>query len=64
MTTIRRGANLYRNGLVEVRGAFSNRNKAATAARALARPRGAGEPSEFGASEKVVEPGGIEPPTS
>jgi len=40
---------------VEVRGAFPNRNKAATAARALARPRGAGERSEFGVSEKMVD---------
>jgi hypothetical protein len=50
--------------LVEVRGETSNRSKAATAARAFARPRGARERSELGVSGKLVEPIGIEPTTS
>jgi hypothetical protein len=41
--------------MVEVRGVSSNRNKAATAARAFARPSGAGERSELGVSEKLVD---------
>ena len=39
-------------------------DKAATADRAFARPRGDVERSETGASEKMVEPRGVEPLTS
>ena len=49
--------------MVEVRGATSNRNKAATAARAFARPRGGHERSELTVSEKMVGGDGLEPPT-
>ena len=46
-----------------VRGEASNRNKAATAARAFARPRGDGARSELVVSEEMVGPAGFEPAT-
>ena len=49
--------------MVEVRGDTSNRNEAATAARAFARPRRDGEPSELVVSKKMVGAAGIEPAT-
>ena len=65
------GVNLQANNpkseiLVQVRGQTSNLHKAATAARAFARPHGDGERSETVVSENihtkcVVPPAGIEP---
>lgn len=51
-------------GLVELDDETSNRNKAATAARALARPRGGVEQSETAVSGKMVGRAGLEPATN
>jgi hypothetical protein len=50
--------------MAEGRGSSSDRNRAATVARVFARPIGGVREANCRDIWKLVEPGGIEPPTS